>query len=56
MKNYTVTFIQYHTYGVEAENEHEAENEAYKEFESDMRCPVAYTFYDDVEIECDEED
>lgn len=56
MKSYTVTFVQYYTYEVEAENEHEAENEAYKEFESDMCCPVANTFYDDIEIECNEED
>lgn len=56
MKRYTVTFTQYHTYEVEAENEHEAENEAYKEFDSDMHYPVANTFYDYVEIECNEDD
>lgn len=56
MKRYIVTFVQYHTYEVEAEDEHEAENKAYKEFESDMYYPMANTFYDDVEIECDEED
>ena len=56
MKSYTVTFIQYHTYEVVAENEYEAENKAYKEFDSDMHYPVANTFYDDVEIECNEED
>ena len=54
--NYTVTFIQYHTYDVEAEDDYEAENKAYKEFASDMRHPVAQTWYDEVEIHCDEED
>ena len=54
--NYTVTFIQYHTYDVEAESDSEAENKAYREFASDMRHPVAQTWYDEVEIECDEED
>lgn len=56
MKNYIVTFAQYYTYCVEAENEDEAENKAYKEFKSDMLIPVANTRYDDVEIECNEED
>lgn len=52
---YTVTFVQYHTYEVEADSESEAETKAYKEFTSDMWRPVARTCYDDIEIECDEE-
>lgn len=54
--NYTVTFIQYHIYEVEAESESEAEDKAYGEFRDDMCRPVGQTWYDEVEIECDEED
>ena len=56
MSRYTVTFTQHYTYEIEAENEDAAENEAYEEFESDMRYPVAHTFYDEIEIKCNEED
>ena len=56
MSRYTVTFTQYYTYEVEAESEDIAENEAYEEFKSDMRCPVADTCYDEIEIRCNEED
>lgn len=55
MPLYDVTFTQYHTYTVEAENENEAENLAYKEFASDMRSPIADTSYDEVEVEEQEE-
>lgn len=48
---YEVTFTRYHTYTVEAEDDDQAEKLAYKEFESDMRRPIADTYYDDVEIE-----
>lgn len=53
---YTVTFIQYHTYTVEADDDGEAEDKAHKEFYSDMCRSVAKTWYDDIEIECNEED
>lgn len=53
---YTVTFVQNHTYEVEANSESEAESIAYKEFANNMRYPVARTWYDEVEIECDEEE
>lgn len=56
MKNYTVTFTLYYTYEVEADNEDEAFDNAYEEFCSDMRYPVASTSYDFVDIECAEED
>ena len=56
MKSYTVTFTQYHTYEVEAEDEWEARDKAHREFESDMYSPIANPFYDEVEVECDEED
>lgn len=51
MGKYRVSFIQYHTYDVEAGTESEAEDKAWKEFQSDMRSSVASTQYDDVEIE-----
>ena len=47
---YAIRFIQSYEYEVEAENENEAFDEAFEEFESDMRCPIANTNYDDVEI------
>lgn len=53
---YTVTFTQYHTYEVEAEDDCEAENKAYERFRNDMCNPVAHTWYDEVEVECDDED
>lgn len=53
---YTVTFVQYHTYEVEAENEIIAEGMAYAEFRSDMRRSVAHAWYDDVEVTCEEDD
>lgn len=56
MKSYTVTFTQYHTYEVEAEDEWEARDKAHREFESDMCSPIANPSYDEVEVECNEED
>lgn len=56
MKTYTVTFTQYHTYEVDAEDEKDAEGKAYKEFRNDMYSPIATAFYDEVEVECDEEE
>ena len=53
---YKVTFVQYHTYTVDAKDDDEAENIAYKEFERDMYYPAANTWYDDVEIECEEDE
>lgn len=53
---YTVTFTQYHTYTVDAEDEDSAFDEAHEEFKGDMRSSIAATWYDDVEIECNEED
>ena len=52
MSKYNVTYVQYHSYTVEADSEDEAEFIAYNEFVSDMRHPVASTYYDDIEIEC----
>ena len=54
--NYTVTFIQYHVYEVEADSDSEAEKKAYEKFRGDMCRPIAQTWYDEVEIDCDEEE
>lgn len=54
--NYTVTFIQYHEYDVEAKTTMEAEKIAYKRFKTEMSRPIANTHYDDVEIEPDYDD
>lgn len=54
--SYKVTFVQYYTYDVEAEDEDEACDKAYKEFQSDIRCSVASAWYDDIEIECEDEE
>lgn len=51
MPTFDVTFIQYYTYMVEADDENEAEDLAHKEFLSDMRSPIAHTSYDEVEVE-----
>ena len=56
MKSYTVTFTQYYTYKVEANDEDEALDNAHKEFVSEMRYPVTNTLYDSVDIECEEDD
>ena len=52
---YTVTFTKYYSYDIDATSESEAEDEAYQQFCSDMRRPVASTWYDEVDIECEEE-
>lgn len=56
MSTYNVTYIQYYHYTVEADCEDEAESLAYDMFKSDMMYPVANTFYDDIEIECTDDD
>lgn len=56
MATFRVYITQYHTYEIEAEDEWEAENLALKEFEADMRCPIADTHYDEIDVEEIEED
>ena len=56
MARYMVTFSQYHIYYVDAKDEEEAEDIAYKDFEADMRSPIANTFYDEVEVEPEDDD
>ena len=53
---FEVTFTQYYTYEVEAESEDEAVSKAHRQFESDMRSPIANTAYDYVDVEEVEQD
>lgn len=53
---YRVTFTQYYTYEIDAMDEDDAFHQAYDEFESEMRCSIATTSYDDYDIKCIEED
>lgn len=53
---YKVSFVQYHVYEVEADDEDEAFHNAYDEFQSDMHCSIADTSYDYVEVECEDEE
>ncbi len=50
MAKFEVSFIQYHTYFVETDTEEEAEDKAWREFQSDMRGSIASTQFDDIEI------
>ena len=54
MKEYKIYFTKYYTYYVEAETEDEAIEIAEGDFEADMRCPIADTTYDEVEVEEEE--
>lgn len=51
MNKYTITFIKYYTYEVEADNEDEAIDEAEELFSSEMRRPIADCTYDEVEVD-----
>ena len=53
---YSVVITKYSYYTVEAEDEDEAEEEAIKEYVSDMCSPIADTSYDEVEVLGVEED
>lgn len=50
MSKYAISFVQYYTYEVEAENEEEAFDDAHSLFVSEMRQPIAHTNYDDCEV------
>lgn len=55
MSKYTVTFIKYYSYDIEADNEDEAIDLAYDEkFYPEMRSPIADCTYDEVEVEPNE--
>lgn len=51
MNKYTVTFIKYYSYDIEADNEDEAIDIAEEDFRADMRCPIADCTYDEVEVD-----
>lgn len=55
MATYTVSFAQWHTYEVEADNPKEAINIAQEDFFDDMRRPIANLEYEEVMVE-DEDD
>jgi hypothetical protein len=50
MKEYKVYFTKYYAYYVEAETEDEAIEIAEDDFRADMRCPIADTTYDEVNV------
>ena len=50
MKEYKVYFTKYYTYYVKAETEDEAIEIAENDFRADMRCSIADTTYDEVDV------
>ena len=56
MPKFKVCFIQYYSYEVEAEDEDDAFDLALDDFHSEMRQPIARTYYDECEVEEIEED
>ena len=50
MPKFKVWFTQYYSYEVEAENEDVAIDLALDDFHSEMRRPIARTWYDDCEV------
>ena len=56
MKEYDVTFTQYWTYTIYASSEEEAEESARELFNAEMHRPYAHCFYDEVEVECTEQE
>ena len=54
MAKYTVNFVQWHTYEVEADNVDEAIEQAGEEFRDDMSNPVANTLWDEMVVENEE--
>jgi hypothetical protein len=54
--NYKVTFTQNYTYEVDASNEDEALNKAYKDFVREMCYSLPNTLYDYWDIECEDEE
>lgn len=56
MPKFKVWFTQYYSYEVEAEDEDVAIDLALDDFYSEMRRPIARTYYDECEVEEMEED
>lgn len=54
MTKYTVSFAQWSTYEVEADNVDEAIGQAKEEFNHDMRSPIANTIWDEMTVENEE--
>lgn len=50
-QTFTVRFAQWYEYEVEAASPDEAVNQAYKEFDRDVRTPIANTIIDETEVE-----
>lgn len=48
---YVVSFAQWDTYEVEAENVNEAIDKAYEDFHAEKSRPIANTIYDEVIVE-----
>lgn len=53
---YLVTVTQYHEYFVDADNEEDARKLGLADFRADMRRSVADIHFDEVEVECCEEE
>ena len=56
MGKYIVTFTQNYVYDVYANGETEAENKAYELFRREMQRPIANTHYDEVSVDCTDEE
>ena len=57
MKKYRVMFTEHYEFEVEAENEDEAYEIGFGDCQCEKNCSIAHTNYDEVEVEClDEED
>lgn len=50
-QTFTVRFAQWYEYEVEATSPDEAVNQAYKEFDRDVRTPIANIIIDETEVE-----
>lgn len=49
--NYTISFAQWVSYEIEADNINEAIEQAEKQFDKDMRSPIANTIWDEMIVE-----
>ena len=49
--NYTISFAQWVSYEIEADNPDEAIEQAEKQFDRDMRSPIANTVWDEMIVE-----
>lgn len=56
MNKYTVTFVQYYDYEVDANNMQDAKVKAHRQFIDDVSSPIANSGYDEVIVERWDED